>query len=179
MSWFAHVPPPRSTSSRVRATTSAWRSSGSSGSSMSRISYAVNVPEPPSLGLRRPRRQAPLGNGRRESWQVEGAVCYETMARPLTLLSGAVAGFGLYRLLARRRPVPAHQAPPTPEPRAEELRRKLAEARTMVEEREEFESAETPVDRAEPAPEVDERRKRVHAEGRRTAERMRRKPGRT
>ena len=55
-------------------------------------------------------------------------------------------------------------------------RRKLAEARTMVEEREEFESAETPVDRAEPAPEVDERRKRVHAEGRRTAERMRRRP---
>ena len=49
----------------------------------------------------------------------------------------------------------------------------------MVEEREEFEAAETPVDRAEPAPEVDERRRRVHDEGRRTAERMRRRPGRT
>jgi hypothetical protein len=46
----------------------------------------------------------------------------------------------------------------------------------MVEEREEFESAETPVDRAEAAPEVDERRKRVHEQGRRAAERMRRRP---
>jgi hypothetical protein len=100
--------------------------------------------------------------------------------RLLTLLSGAIAGFGLYRLLARRRPAPVDEAPPLePEPpedpRAEELRRRLAEARTMVEEREEFEAAETPVDRAEPAPEVDERRRRVHDEGRRTAERMRRR----
>src|SRR5919205_2367411 len=99
------------------------------------------------------------------------------MRRPLTLLSGAVAGFGLYRLLARRRGAPAHQAPTAPEPRddprAAELRRKLAEARTMVEEREEFESAETPVDRAEPAPDVDERRRRVHEEGRRGAARTR------
>lgn len=101
------------------------------------------------------------------------------MRRLLTLLSGAVAGFGLYRLLAGRRPAPVYEAPPEPEaredPRAEELRRRLAEARTMVEEREEFEAAETPVDRAEPAPEVDERRKRVHEEGRRAAERMRRR----
>jgi hypothetical protein len=91
-----------------------------------------------------------------------------------------VAGYGLYRLLAARRRAPVVEGPPpVPEPRddprAEELRRKLAEARTMVEEREEFESAETPVDRAEPAPEVDERRRRVHDEGRRTAERMRRR----
>jgi hypothetical protein len=97
--------------------------------------------------------------------------------RLLTLLSGAVAGFGLYRLLARRRPVAVHEEPPAPDdPRAEELRRRLAEARTIVEEREEFEAAETPVDRAEPAPEVDERRRRVHDEGRRAAERMRRRP---
>lgn len=102
------------------------------------------------------------------------------MRRLLTLLSGAIAGFGLYRLLAGRRPAPAYERPPEPEPsddpRAEELRRRLAEARTMVEEREEFEAAETPVDRAEPAPEVDERRRRVHDEGRRAAERMRRRP---
>jgi hypothetical protein len=102
--------------------------------------------------------------------------------RLLTLFSGAAAGFGLYRLLAGRRPAPVYEAPPEPEPRedprAEELRRRLAEARTMVEEREEFEAAETPVDRAEPAPEVDERRRRVHEEGRRAAERMRRRPGR-
>jgi hypothetical protein len=101
--------------------------------------------------------------------------------RLLTLLSGAIAGFGLYRLLARRRSAPVYEAPPEAEPpadpRAEELRRRLAEARTMVEEREEFEAAETPVDRAEPAPEVDERRRRVHEEGRETAERMRRRRG--
>src|SRR5919201_2959750 len=103
------------------------------------------------------------------------------MRRPFTLLSGAVAGFGLYRLVASRRRAPVFEGPPEPrdDPRAEELRRKLAESRTIVEEREEFESAETPVDRAEPAPEVDARRRRVHEEGRRTAERMRRKPGRT
>ena len=102
------------------------------------------------------------------------------MRRLLTLLSGAIAGFGLYRLLAGRRSAPVFEEPPAPEPRedprAEELRRRLAEARTMVEEREEFEAAETPVDRAEPAREVDERRRRVHDEGRRTAERMRRRP---
>jgi hypothetical protein len=100
--------------------------------------------------------------------------------RLLTLLSGAIAGFGLYRLVAGRRPAPVFEPSPEPEPRedprAEELRRRLAEARTMVEEREEFEAAETPVDRAEPAPEVDERRRRVHDEGRRTAQRMRRRP---
>ena len=96
-----------------------------------------------------------------------------------------MAGFGLYRLLAGRRPARGYEGPSEPEaepsedPRAEELRRRLAEARTIVEEREEFEAAETPVDRAEPAPEVDERRRRVHDEGRRTAERMRRRPGRT
>ena len=101
------------------------------------------------------------------------------MRRLLALLSGAIAGFGLYRLLAGRRVAPVSEEPPAPEPRAEELRRRLAEARTMVEEREEFEAAETPVDRAEPAPEVDERRRRVHDEGRRAAERMRRRPGRT
>ena len=105
------------------------------------------------------------------------------MRRPLTVLSGAIAGFGLYRLVAARRRHPAYAPPPPPEPaadpRAEELRRKLAESRPLVQEREEFEAAETPVDRAETAPEVDERRKRVHEAGRRTAERMRRRPGGT
>jgi hypothetical protein len=98
--------------------------------------------------------------------------------RPLTVLSGAIAGFGLYRLLASRSRRPAVESPvePSHDLRADELRRKLAESRTIVEEREEFESAETPIDRAEPAPEVEERRKRVHEEGRRAAERMRRRP---
>jgi len=92
--------------------------------------------------------------------------------RPLTVLSGAIAGFGLYRLVASRRRQPAYEAPPEPsaDPRAEELRRKLAESRPLVEEREEFESAETPVDEAE----VDDRRRAVHERGRAAADQMRR-----
>ena len=44
----------------------------------------------------------------------------------------------------------------------------------MVEEREEFEGAELPVDRAEPAPEDPESRRRaVHEAGRATIEQMR------
>jgi hypothetical protein len=61
------------------------------------------------------------------------------------------------------------------DPRAEELRRKLEESRSIVEERDEFEGAELTVDRAEPAPEDPETRRRaVHDEGRATVERMRR-----
>jgi hypothetical protein len=91
---------------------------------------------------------------------------------------GAVA----YRALARPRPVPA----PGPDPRAEELRRRLAESRPLVTERE-VEAAETPVDEVEPvapepdeadpvAPELDDRRRRVHEEGRAAARRMRTPP---
>jgi hypothetical protein len=96
--------------------------------------------------------------------------------RPLALVSAAFAALGVYGAVVsrRRRPVPTPPPPaPGPDPRAEELRRKLAESRSIVEEREEFESAETPVDRAEPAPEVDERRRRVHARGRSAARKMR------
>jgi hypothetical protein len=95
--------------------------------------------------------------------------------RPLTLLSGAIAGFGLYRIVASRRRRPVVEQPPEPreDPRAEELRRKLAESRSIVEEREEFEAAETTVDRAEPAPGLDERRRRVHERARGTARKMR------
>jgi hypothetical protein len=96
--------------------------------------------------------------------------------RPLALASAALAALGLYGAVTsrRRRPSPAPPPPPSgPDPRAEELRRKLAESRSIVEEREEFESAETPVDRAEPVPEVDERRRQVHARGRSAAQKMR------
>ena len=99
------------------------------------------------------------------------------MRRLLTLLSGAIAGFGLYRLLARRRSAPVYEAPPEAEPpadpRAEELRRKLDESRAVVDERDEFESAETTVDAVEPIPDPDERRAAVHAEGRTAVDRMR------
>ena len=68
---------------------------------------------------------------------------------------------------------PVSPSPPGPDPRADELRRKLAESRAIVEEREEFEAAETPVDKAEPAPGLDERRRRVHERARGTARKMR------
>jgi hypothetical protein len=63
-----------------------------------------------------------------------------------------------------------------PDPRAEALRRKLAESRSIVEERDEFEAAETTVDQAEPAPEDPETRRRaVHEAARATVERMRKR----
>jgi hypothetical protein len=65
-------------------------------------------------------------------------------------------------------------APEQPDPRAEALREKLAEARSIVEERDEFEGAETPVDRAEPSADTPERRRQnVHETGRDVASRMR------
>jgi hypothetical protein len=67
-------------------------------------------------------------------------------------------------------------APIEADPRAEELRRKLAESRSIVEERDEFEGAELTVDLAEPAPEDPEsRRGALHESARATAEQMRRR----
>ena len=62
---------------------------------------------------------------------------------------------------------------PGVDPRAEELRRKLAESRAIVEERDEFEGAELTVDLAEPAPEDPESRRRaVHDAARETVRDM-------
>ena len=86
--------------------------------------------------------------------------------------AAAVAAGLLYRVLRRRRS--RQDAAPAADPRAEELRRKLDESRTLVAEREEFESAETPVDRAEATgSHVDDRRRDVHERGRAVAEEMR------
>ena len=87
------------------------------------------------------------------------------------LLGGAVvAGAAACRALTRRGPAPA-----VPEPHVEALKARLAESRAVVEEREEFESAETPIDQAEPVPtEVGDRRRSVHERGRQVAEQMRR-----
>jgi hypothetical protein len=96
--------------------------------------------------------------------------------RVVLLVGGAaLAGIALWRATSpRRRPAPIE---PAPDPRAEELRRKLAESRVLVTEREEFEAAETSVDQAEAAPsEVEDRRRRVHDEARAAAERMRPPP---
>jgi hypothetical protein len=89
--------------------------------------------------------------------------------RPLAWLLGAVAVFGFLR---RREPAVTAEA----DPRAEELRRKLEESRSIAGEREEFEGAELTVDRAEPAPEDPEARRRsVHDSARATVEEMRKR----
>jgi hypothetical protein len=87
----------------------------------------------------------------------------------------ALAGLAFWRAVGPRGQTP--ELEPGHDPRAAELRRKLAESRTMVAEREEFEAAETSVDQAEAAPaEVEDRRRRVHDEGHAAARRMRRPP---
>jgi hypothetical protein len=79
-------------------------------------------------------------------------------------------GFALFGFLRRRRE-PRRAGL---DPRAEELRQRLADSRSMVAERDEFESAELTVDLAEPAPEDPESRRRsVHDAGRAAVEQMR------
>ncbi len=97
----------------------------------------------------------------------EGGQCsIAAMRHPLAWLFG---GFALFGFLRRRREPPAG-----PDPRADELRRKLAESRSIVEERDEFEAAEVTVDLAEPASvDPESRRRAVHDAGRATVERMR------
>jgi hypothetical protein len=94
----------------------------------------------------------------------EGGQCSIGLVRARTAWIGAIgfAAAAAYRSLRRR-------SPPAEDPRAEDLRRKLDESRAVVDEREEFESAETPVDEAE----VDDRRRAVHERGRAAAEHMR------
>jgi hypothetical protein len=93
--------------------------------------------------------------------------------RRLAFLGGiTVAVAALWRMIRRRPPGWVELEPV--DPRAEELRRRLEEARPVVEEREEFEAAETTVDTVEPVPEDPEARRRtVHAEGRSVVDRMR------
>ena len=86
--------------------------------------------------------------------------------------SVGVAGAAAWRVVSRRKKKAAEE----PDPRAQELRKRLDESRAIVSEREEFEQAETPVDRVEkpePEPAVDERRKSVHEQARATIEGMR------
>jgi hypothetical protein len=89
-----------------------------------------------------------------------------------------LAGFGLAaaamsRFLRSPAPPPVPplppQAPPEPDPRAEELAERIAASREIVDERERFEEAETPVDEADP----ETRRRHVHERGRAALERMR------
>ena len=96
------------------------------------------------------------------------------MRRLLAWLAGAAAGAAALRVLKARFREPAATPSADRDPRAEELRRKLDESRTLVAERDEFEEGELTVDRAEAsAGDVDERRRRVHEHGRAAAEEMR------
>ena len=87
-------------------------------------------------------------------------------ARAAWLAGAAGAAIAAYRRLRRPAPVPVE------DPRAAELRQKLDESRGLTGEREEFESAETPVDEVE-AGDVEDRRRAVHERARAAAERMR------
>jgi hypothetical protein len=93
------------------------------------------------------------------------------MRRPAAWLIGAFAAAGLLR--RRKTSVPAVEPDAEPDTRAEELRRKLEESRAIVDEREEFEAAETTVDAAEAPGDPELRRRAVHEAGRAAAERMR------
>lgn len=87
-------------------------------------------------------------------------------------MAGAgLAGLVAARRLRKRRPEPAPAA--GPDPRADELRQKLAQARDIADERDEFESAETTVDQAEPPKDLTAKRQEIHEKGRAAAEEMR------
>jgi hypothetical protein len=89
--------------------------------------------------------------------------------RTLAPLVAAAAGaaFVLARRMRRARAGPA-----APDPAAE-LRSKLDESRAIADERDEFESRETPVDEADAPGDVDSRRRAVHDRGRAAADEMR------
>jgi len=107
------------------------------------------------------------------AWQ-EGRQCsIGPMRARIAWLAGAVgvAGAVAHRVLRRK-----DESSPQEDPRADELRRKLDESRPIVEEREEFESAETPIDDVGEPAEVEDRRKAVHEQGRAAADEMRGRP---
>ncbi len=98
------------------------------------------------------------------------------MRKAIPLLAGGAAlGAGLAWIL-RREPRAHEELDTRPDPRADELRTRLAEAREVAVEREDEETAETPVDEAEPTGgDLAERRRKVHAHGHAVAGEMRRR----
>lgn len=96
------------------------------------------------------------------------------MKRNLALLAGVAAGT-VAALLLRRRSGAEPISGPEPDPRAEELRRKLAQAREAAADEDDFEAAGMgPETLVEDAAEVDETRRRVHDDARSAADEMRR-----
>jgi hypothetical protein len=86
------------------------------------------------------------------------------MRRLFAWVAGVAGGIAAYRVFRRHR---APEADP-----ADELRSRLAEARAAGDDREEFESGETPVDEAV-AVDPDARRRDVHDQARATIDEMR------
>lgn len=92
--------------------------------------------------------------------------------RLFTGIAGALGLAALLRLLRRRQAPDAPAADP-----AEELRRKLAEARTAEDDRDDFDAAEgQPLDAAEPERPrtIEERRRAIHEQAQDALEEMRR-----
>ncbi len=88
------------------------------------------------------------------------------MRRLVGWIGGALGGIAAYRLLRRRPQVATEAASAEPDSRVEELREKLAESRTgepVVE--------EPPTEAGDPES-PDERRQRVHEEGRAAIDEM-------
>ncbi len=97
------------------------------------------------------------------------------MRRPLAWIVAVLGVAAVVRFLTRKRVIlaPPPSAQPAADTRAEELRAKLAESRAIADERDEFEAAETTVDRAEPVGDPQTRRRDVHEAGRDAIDRMR------
>lgn len=91
------------------------------------------------------------------------------MRRTLAWLVGALGIAGAVRAL-RNRPRPALE--PGPDPRAEELKRRLEEAKPVAVEPDQADAADTPVDAA-PDPPAATSREDVHARARAAIEEMR------
>ncbi len=102
------------------------------------------------------------------------------MRRTVAVFTG-VAAAGVAAALLRRRKRPEPAAAPGIDPRAEELRRKLAQARETAAEEDEL-GAEVALDavveerptREDQRDDVDEARRRIHEDARAAAEEMRR-----
>jgi hypothetical protein len=107
------------------------------------------------------------------------------VSQKAALALGALAGAAAAVLLGRRRPRIFARAEPPPDPRGEELRRKLDEARQADVDESEFNAAgmgaetivadESARRESTPANEFEAMRQRVHEEARAAAEEMRRR----